>query len=62
MAQSRPFRAIATSSDKTYSGIISHDGMPGNAAMANFHCVHKAEQPEELEDEALEKVEVEKPV
>lgn len=57
-----PFRAIATSTDKTYIGIISHDGMPGNPAMANFHCVHKAEGPEELEDEELEEGEVEEEV
>lgn len=67
-----PFRAIATSTDKTYLGIISHDGIPGNPAMAHFHCAHKAEEleegeveeEEELEDEELEerKVEEEEPV
>lgn len=57
-----PFRAIATSIDKTYIGIISHDGIPGNPAMANFHFVHKAEEPEERQDEELEEGEVEEEV
>lgn len=36
--------------------------MPGNPAMANFHCVHKAEEPKKLEDEELEEGEVEEEV
>lgn len=55
-----PFRAIATSTDKTYVGIISYNGEPGKPAMAGFHCVHKAEaeEPGELDDEELEEGEV----
>lgn len=30
------------------------DGKHGDPAMANFHCVHKVQRPEELEDEKLE--------
>lgn len=44
------FRVIANSINKTYVGIINHDGTPGNPAGESFHCVHKAEESEELKD------------